>query len=216
MFKVVIDRHSAKIKKVEFIKDESFKGKYPSIDVDIYFKLKRISLGLLFVIMCEAIMLYFKSDGFLLFLFAMTILLSILIIVSMLIDSDLDCKYDVRCHDNEYGNSDVLRFYASNVRNSVFYVGLTYDEITVIMPTKYSNNEVLKYTNYSGTQDFVSVFDEIGAVNFNESFHKSVSEVRDNFKYFDNYLAISYQIDAMVEAISRCVKPLCYIVKEEK
>ena len=213
MFKVVSDRHSTKTKKVVFIKDEVFEGMYPSPSVDVYFKQKLVLLGMLLIITCEAIMLYIKRDEQSVFFLVITIIMCFAITLVMFIFTY--SRHDVRYHDNEYENSDVLKFYALTEFSSTIYVGLTYDEITVIMPTKYSNNEVLKYTNYSGTRDFVSIFDEVGVVNFNESFHKAVSKVRNNFRCFDNYLVISYQIDDMVKDIIKCVKPLLYC-KEEK
>lgn len=214
MIKVVINRHFAKAEKVEFINNESFAGKFPKPNVDKNATLKMWMCIFAIIITAEIWLLFSNGyDGFSGFLCIATVCLCVSLSWLEYINCN-PCKYDVRCNNEEFVSSDVIWFYA-RLHFTYAYIGLTGDELIVIMPTSYNDEKLFKYIGrYVNNVD--NVYCDNDVINFSESLNKSIAEVRNNFKCFDNFICLKDFIDSYVDCVVEKCEPLCYIVKEEK
>ena len=213
MIKVVMNRHSANVEKVEFINDESFDGKFPKPNVSKNVLSKWLIKIVVLITIVETMQIFLIGYD----LFS-TILYGIVVFICgilMYMENDHH-KYDIRCNNEDFTSSDVVWFYMK-LRFVYSYVGLTNDELTVIMPTSYNDEKLFKYIGrHIAEFGYGNVYCNNEVVDLGEFFNKSVTEVRDNFKYFDSFLCIKSYIDPMVDEIVKRCKHLCYIVKEEK
>lgn len=213
MIKVVMNRHSANVEKVEFINDESFDGKFPSPNVNKNVLSKWLIKIVVLTIIAETIQMFLIGYD----LVSMILCGSVVVIcgILMYMENELH-KYDIRCNNEYFTSSDVVWFYMK-LHFVYAYVGLTNDELTVIMPTSYNDEKLFKYVSrHIAEFGHGNVYCNNEVVDLGEFFNKSVAECRDNFKYFDNFLCLKDYIDQMVDEIVKRCKPLCYIVKEEK
>lgn len=218
MIKIVINRHSAQAEKVEFINNESFDGKFPKPNVDKNVTLKMWMCIFAIIITAEIWLLFSNGyDGFSGFLCIATVCLCVSLSWLEYINCN-PCKYDVRCNNEEFVSSDVIWFYA-RLHFTYAYIGLTGDELTVIMPTSYNDEKLFKYIGRyvnNVAHNIDNVYCDNDVIDFSESLNKSIVEVRNNFKRFDNFICIKYFIDHYVDCVVEKCEPLCYIVKEEK
>ena len=213
MIKVVMNRHSANVEKVEFINDESFDEKFPKPNVDKNVLSKWLIKIVVLTIIVETIQIFLIGYD----LVSMILCGSVIFICGVLMHMENDHhKYDIRCNNEDFVSSDVVWFYMK-LRFVRAYVGLSNDELTVIMPTSYNDEKLSKYIGrHIAEFGHGNVYCNNEIVDLGEFFNKSVTEVRDNFKYFDSFLYLKSYIDQMVDEIVNRCKPLCYIVKEEK
>lgn len=124
MIKIVMNRHSAKVEKVEFINDDFFDGKFPAPNVDRNITLKRCIKIAVLIIIAELWCVFSSGyDSFLLLLFGATIFICGLLSWLIYIECN-PCKHDIRCNNEEFVSSDVIWFYAK-LHCTYAYIGLT-------------------------------------------------------------------------------------------